>query len=58
MEGAVFNTGFLEEEKIFISPYIKKTLFKKYPNRNTLNKKEIMSVIDLEKQKILNERLN
>ena len=58
MEGAVVNTGFLEEEKIFISPYIKKTLFKKYPNRNTLNKKEIMSVIDLEKQKILNERLN
>ena len=58
MEGAVVNTGFLEEEKIFISPYIKKTLFKKYPNRNILNKKEIMSVIDLEKQKILNERLN
>ncbi len=58
MEGAVVNTGFLEEEKIFISPFIRKTQFKKYPNRNILNKKEIMSIIDLEKQKILNERLN
>jgi hypothetical protein len=58
MEGAVVNTGFQEEEKIFISPFIKKIEFKKYLNRNILNKKEIMSIIGLEKQKILNEKLN
>jgi hypothetical protein len=60
-EGAIINTGYKEDEKLFISPFIKNEgEDKKYIKigKNIKNKIEIMSVISLEKQKQLNERLN
>ena len=61
LKGGVVNTGLKEEEKVFISPFIKE---EKEPKKfvkitNNIKKKvETMCIVSLEKQQKLNKRLD
>jgi hypothetical protein len=61
LKGGIVNTGFKEEEKVFISPFIKE---EKKPKKfvkitNNIKKKvETMCIVSLEKQQKLNKRLD
>ena len=60
INGGIVNTGFKEEEKVFISPFIKEEkepkIFDKMTN-NIKKKIETMCIVSLEKQQKLNKRL-
>ena len=60
LKGGIVNTGFKEEEKVFISPFIKEEkepkIFDKMTN-NIKKKIETMCIVSLEKQQKLNKRL-